>query len=116
MIGVNDLRVGDMIKLGNLNRLIRAKKMSYHNSNQKMYYFYFAIQKTSWTGKCYTLYNTHDMEEKFKGLIKRNCKLAHNKMELKVQQNIFRAAYVSSNNNLPKDQIIRAEEMAGKVP
>lgn len=113
---ISDLRVGDMIRFGTCNRLIRAKNPKFTRNGEVFsgkYYYWFAIRNVSWTDKCYTLYAECDMKEIYKGLIKRNCSLANNKLEYRVQQNIFISAY--TDNNIPDKYKVLAREMAGRV-
>lgn len=115
---IKDLRVGDLIVFGQSQRLIRAKapRFTNHGRNFAGYLFYFAIKRSSWTNSCYTIYTECDMKEKFKGLIKRNVRLVSRPLELRVQQEIFKQAYVSSykGGSFTKHKIY-ADEMAGAI-
>lgn len=114
---IGDLRVGDLIIVGKLQRLIRAKTLRFnrHGNNLAGYYFWFAIRRSSWTNSCHTMLTDHDMKMKFGGLLKRNVDLARSDLEYRVQQEIFRCAYVSDYKGYPREKQPLAEEMAGRI-
>lgn len=113
--GFDQLLRGDIIKVGGNLRKVRHVSRSGKKTKGGalpeglVRYVYVAIQKRSWTNRCYTMLSRPELHDRFEGIVKRGVSCRTTETEARVQDAV-EASVTGETNGWENTEIANAAD------